>query len=338
MTLRKTHGVQGRSAVPRLSIVIPNAVFDGSVEQTLVSVLQNRPEYSEVIVVSAQPYDDPYELGREVRFLTDTSSATRVDLINHGCRAARGDVLHLLLPGALAVDGWTDRVLHHFSDESVAAVAPILLPNSASTRALGIGVSYSASGQRRVVGVGRNRNEWQLDQSSIVAPTLLAGFFRRDTLGALQGFNRELGESLADIEVGLAFHDLGFKTVVEPQSCIVVHQSIPIAPRTLDEARCAEQLFRRQSNQSSTLRHTMLVATEFLRGLPHIRMFSRLWGRMSARREADPKPSYQARLQRARAELQQRRSAISTIRGDFGDATTSSSDRTMTTRGLRSAA
>ncbi len=35
-------------------------------EDTLVSVLENQPERSEVVVVTRGPYDDPYDLRREV--------------------------------------------------------------------------------------------------------------------------------------------------------------------------------------------------------------------------------------------------------------------------------
>ena len=66
--------------VPRLSIVIPclggAADFDG----TLVSVLQNRPADCEVLVLHTEPYDDPYGLRNEVRFMESRGSL--VDLLN----------------------------------------------------------------------------------------------------------------------------------------------------------------------------------------------------------------------------------------------------------------
>ncbi len=333
------NGVQGSSAVPRLSIVIPSIAFDTSVEHTLVSVLQHRPEYSEVIVVTSEHYDDPYELGREVRFLTDGESSTRIDLINHGCREARGDVVHLLLPGVLAVDGWTDRVLHHFADERVAAVAPVVVPSTAAARAVVLGVTYLPQGNRRVVSVGAN--EQRMDRRAILAPTLAAGFYRHDALAALGGFDREFGEQLADLELGLALRDMGLTTIVEPQSRVTIGQTASETPRTFEEALRAERLYRRHAvpSRAMGLGHAFLVATESLCGFPRARMITRLWGRMRARREVDPRPQYQARLERARTEIHRLRHEISTIHVDFGASSAGAEDRMARgSRGRRSAA
>ena len=56
-------------AIPRLSIVIPMTTGAGDLEDTLVSVLENRPDESEIVVVLARPYADPWNLRDEVRFV-----------------------------------------------------------------------------------------------------------------------------------------------------------------------------------------------------------------------------------------------------------------------------
>jgi hypothetical protein len=300
----------------RLTILIPDTTFNTALEQTLVSVLQNRPEYSEVIVATAQPYEDPYELGREVRFLCNASCETRLDLINYGCREARGDVVHLLLPGVLATDGWTDRVLHHFADKKVAAVAPMIVPSEEAARVIAMGISYTKSGSRCLVGAGTRIGDDQAVRHAVLAPTLSAGFFRRETLNALAGFDRELGESFADVELGLALRDLGLTTHVEPHSRVTTDHAIPLSPRTFQEARNAERLFQRHVDASmSRFGHTLLVATEILTGFPHARMITRLAGRLAARREMNPRSHYESRLDRAREALQAE--TRSTIRGAF---------------------
>ena len=53
----------------RLSIIIPVLGNPTRLDDTLVSVLENRPANCEIIVVHTRPYDDPYELSGEVRFL-----------------------------------------------------------------------------------------------------------------------------------------------------------------------------------------------------------------------------------------------------------------------------
>lgn len=305
----------------RLTILIPNTSFNAAVEQTLVSVLQNRPEYSEVIVATTNRYDDPYELGREVRFLCNDACEARLDLINFGCQEARGDVLHLLLPGMLAIDGWTDRVLHHFAEEDVAAVAPLIVPSMDAERIAGMGVSFTTSGSRNLVGAGARIDDSRLERQTVLAPALSAGFYRREILMALSGFDVEFGESFADVELGLALRDLGLRTKVESTARVTMTHALHLPPRTYQEARSAERLYRRQCDTSSRLKHTLLVASEVLTGIPHARMISRFAGRMAARHEANPRPAYENRLERAQSALQRRVDSVSTIRGEFAAAT-----------------
>jgi hypothetical protein len=300
--------------VPRLSIVIPNPSFDSSVEDTLVSVLQNRPEYSEVIVVTAQPYEDPYGLGREVRFLTTDSVAGRVDLINYGCRQASGDVIHLLLPGTIATDGWTDHIWRHFRHDHIGAVAAVLLQSENAQRAMAAGVAYLPRGERRVVGGGIGVEDHRMVSLSVLAPVLAGGFYRRELILALQGFDGSFGESLADVELGLALRDLGMGTVVESRSRLVSGRLANSAPRNFAEARQAERLFRqRQASYSGKWRHRLYVAAEMVRGFPHPRMIARVMGRLAACRDTDSRSLYQSRLQQAREELAQHTKEVATI-------------------------
>ena len=53
----------------RLSIIVPLMGDLKRFEDTLVSVLENQPEQSEVVVVLNGPYDDPYDLRSEVKFV-----------------------------------------------------------------------------------------------------------------------------------------------------------------------------------------------------------------------------------------------------------------------------
>jgi cellulose synthase/poly-beta-1,6-N-acetylglucosamine synthase-like glycosyltransferase len=54
---------------PRLSIIIPAPGDETTLEETLVSVLENRPENSEIVVVLGFGYHDPWSVGEEVRFI-----------------------------------------------------------------------------------------------------------------------------------------------------------------------------------------------------------------------------------------------------------------------------
>ena len=67
---------------PRLSIVIPAPGDEETLEETLVSVLENRPEDSEIVVVLGFGYHDPWSVGAEVRFIQAPIGSNRVACIN----------------------------------------------------------------------------------------------------------------------------------------------------------------------------------------------------------------------------------------------------------------
>ena len=53
----------------RLSIVIPVLGDQKPLDDTLVSILENRPANCELVVVHNTPYNDPYGLSGEVQFV-----------------------------------------------------------------------------------------------------------------------------------------------------------------------------------------------------------------------------------------------------------------------------
>jgi hypothetical protein len=235
--------------VPRLSILIPclggSAEFDG----TLISVLQNRPHNCEVIVAHTAAYDDPYGLTGEVEFLRCPDKSSLVGLINAGLDAARSPIVHVLASGLEASDGWADAALAHFHDEEVAAVVPAVM-NADGSRLTSAGVRFTAAGSRAVL-----RNQRLLLSGSghlraaIGGPTLAAGFYRRDLLVALGGFDRAAGDQLADVDFALNLRELDLRTVFEPAAHIVeVADPLAASPDSpFNRGRAAERLFWRQA-------------------------------------------------------------------------------------------
>ena len=201
----------------RLSIVIPCLGPCEQFEDTLASVLQHRPDHSEVIVAHRRAYADPYGLRGEVSFSHIESPGGLVDLINDAIQDARGEVIHLLAAGTEVRDGWTHAALRHFADPRVAAVAPLVLQHAAPGRMETMGVSYSRGGRRISVGCDLQIPDHHALLDEVLGPSLLAGFFSRDTLLAVGGFCREVGDDLADIDLALTFRDLGCRTVLEPK-------------------------------------------------------------------------------------------------------------------------
>ena len=99
----------------RLSIIVPLMGDLKRFEDTLVSVLENQPERSEVVVVLNGPYDDPYELRGEVKFVEAPQGADLVDCFACGLAASSAPVVHMIAAGFEATPGWADAALARFA-------------------------------------------------------------------------------------------------------------------------------------------------------------------------------------------------------------------------------
>ena len=84
--------------MPRLSIVIPVLGDSQQLDDTLVSVLENRPANCEILVVHNEPYHDPYHLSDEVQFVEAQCGASMVACIEAriGCQPVGGGPCALL--------------------------------------------------------------------------------------------------------------------------------------------------------------------------------------------------------------------------------------------------
>ena len=111
--------------IPRLSIVIPIGQDLAAFESTLISVLENRPLASEVIVAHDGQYDDPFDLCDEVNFVTSHSGGL-VDLIAASVSQSRGRFVHVLSDGIRATPGWTDDAVEKFEHYDAGVVTPVI--------------------------------------------------------------------------------------------------------------------------------------------------------------------------------------------------------------------
>lgn len=134
----------------RLSIVIPCVQESGSFEATLASVLQNRPEDCEVLVIQPRCYDDPYDLQDEVRFVEAPAGSSLVDLLNVGLEQSSAEIVQLLSCDVEVLDGWTLDALSRFQDPTVGSVSPLIVRKEALEQVVSRGVRYGAGGSRRL--------------------------------------------------------------------------------------------------------------------------------------------------------------------------------------------
>lgn len=276
----------GRLPVTRLSILIPFLGNRDSLENTLASVLQNRPEGAEIVVALGQEYEDPYQLGEEVRFVRAEGATTLVAALNQGFGACQAPIVHTLACGATVGDGWADRALRRFDDRRIASVAPLIVEADRPQRVWSAGLEYRAGGECRRRGHGALTDSAASLGGRLVGPSWGAGFYRRSALGnSSDVFDPALGPDFADVDLALRLLEAGYASACEPDS--IVLQPKP-APQTSGwtQARQAERLFWRHLPIDGRLRslaaHLLTAAGEFARALPRPKAFAQLAGRCLA--------------------------------------------------------
>lgn len=296
---------QGRSHVPRLSIVIPCLGGAAEFDETLVSVLQNRPSRCEVLVVHAQPYDDPYGLKDEVRFIRVSGRPSLVQLANTGLEAAQGDIVHLLGCRLSTNEGWTETALEHFDDEAVAAVSPLIV-DAVHGQVAAAGVNCSLAGSRQIVGRGVEiKNTRRVSRLQAAGPTLDAGFYRREVLLALGGWQETLSE-VADADLAQSLAALELKTVVDTD-CVLHERSPALRQGGFAHGRALERLFWRQASVGqrglAILLHMLAVMVDFTLRVPKGDAVTTLIGRAVGILHAGKMAKYATQLAEARALL-----------------------------------
>ena len=202
----------------RLSVVVP-APNVSALEDTLVSILEHRPDGSEVIVALGATYDDPWNIGEEVTFVDAGAGSGLVGCVTAGVAAATGDVIHVLAAGWKATDGWTTAAVRHFARPDIAAVVPLAMADGESDRIVSAGVRRTIGGRSMTV-VPRRSTGGITTGSLPSAPLLEAGFWRGDVLREI-GFSAACGDALAAADMAAALTAARADVVLEPESVVV---------------------------------------------------------------------------------------------------------------------
>jgi hypothetical protein len=272
--------------VPRLSIVIPCPACDQSFEDTLVSVLQNRPEDCEVVVVCRGDYSDPYGLRGEVRFLEMPADTSLVELVNAGVVQSRGEIVHVLQCGIEVAEGWTEAPLRRMEDPSLGSVSPLLVSTSGAVSRATAGISYDSAGRRRLRRVSAVGELGSVAELTILGPSFNAGFYRREALHRIGGLDPAVGTRLADVDLALALRSAGYGTACETGSRVTgpaLDQDRVLGWR---ESAQAEYLFWKHAGRRGWIRslcgHTLLIASELLQSIVHPWRLIGLLGRLQA--------------------------------------------------------
>jgi hypothetical protein len=268
---------------PRLSIVIPAVHGAQALEDTLLSVLENRPEHCEVIVALACEYDDPWNLREEVLFVRTPEDSSTVGCVNLGISSASGEIIHVLSAGWKATPGWTDLALERFADPAISAVIPVAVDQDDLQRVVSLGIQYSLGGSRSVRVPPRSRSSLAAVTLGIAAlhrkrhgrisgPQIDAGFWRAEALAtAGPGFAACCGPAMADADLAVAIAATGHETVIEPASQVIAGPATAEKSRFL-EGLHAERLFWRsvagRRMLPTLMSHLFVVLRHLLRSMP----------------------------------------------------------------------
>lgn len=273
----------------RLTIILPALGTDSQLEETLVSVLQNRPDDCDLLVAHLGPYADPYDLAEEVNFLELPEKTGLLPALDAAIEAADSDYVHILAPGAEVEEGWTEAALTHFRNALVAAVAPATTIRGASTTYQGITTGWAGSSQLCLPG------------NSASGPAWWSAFYRRQAVIDCGGFDAEIGPALADLDLALTLRRLGYRTESEPQSRITLNDLPAIdSPTAWEAARAAERFHRRHGAEQgwwgAWIGYPSAIAGEIFGGLTNGRAAMSIAGRISGYLEGDHAKNYDARL------------------------------------------
>jgi hypothetical protein len=255
-------------------------------EDTLVSVLENQPERSEVVVVTNQPYDDPYDLRREVAFVEAPAGGSLLECFAVGLTASRAPIVHLIA-GVEATSGWADAALARFRDRDVAVVAPLVVDRFRPETILSAGLRYTRGGAITSIGAGQSLDDFSVDEAVLTGADLRAAFYRREALTAIESLPDYGCERATAVELAFALQSAGYHSVSEPE-CMMLANSKQFAGHSgWHTGVASEQLYRRWSvvsdDRRSRLAHTALLAAETIQIPIRPWLIGQLAGRFCAR-------------------------------------------------------
>ncbi|HIM29807.1 MAG TPA: glycosyltransferase family 2 protein [Planctomycetes bacterium] len=261
----------------RLSILVPWWNEARSFEDTLVSILEHRPQNAEILVVHPHRYGDPYELRNEVRFI-QCAAKSELELINTGFYRAAGDVVHVVRCGLLATRDWTDHAAAQFERPEVAAVAVTIVGIDGVRRS---GWQFTRGGKlHRLTSTATDRIA-----SRCTAPCIDASFFRRQSVLDLGGFNPEIA-CFPELDLGIALSHLQLQCMTDQDGELRVSVEPACLTDSSQISEALEVLYWQTRRDRSALRiglsHLMTVAGELVLG-----QFAAVIGRLRGWRKVD---------------------------------------------------
>ena len=293
----------------RLSIIIPLPRSSSQLEDTLLSILENRPDDCEILVIHCGTYDDPYELNDEVEFVELAAGTSLLACIQAGVNVSHGEFIHFLAQGLTVEPQWADAALLHFQNPQCAAVFPFVVHRNCSDDVLFAGVSLGTAGFRQVRGMNTRGRRTRNSFEQMDGPTLEAAFYRRtafECAGGLSGFS---GDRLADIDLALSLRSIGFSTVVATESQVVGPAVEKLSESGFFPGVHAERLLLKHKTSTGwkwpLLLRPPVLALQILINMFTGRTFSELIGRILGLTKLTQTNNHQFQIRRVASNLQQ---------------------------------
>jgi len=277
--------------VPRLSIIIPVPDDPIGLEETLLSLLENRPDPCQIVVVIGGDYDDPYDLAGEVDFVQIERGVGLIGCINVGICASSAPIVHPLLSGTEVGQGWAEAALTCFDDPEVAAVAPLIIDREDRSHVLTAGMGYRRAGIVRDIGHGLAVDEFSRSghttrPSLVFGPDIRAGFYRKAALRKFGLFDVEAGECFSTLDMALSVQRAGLTCLIEPRCRMVAGKTPPVSIGRWRRGWQLERLFRRwmprEGRLGASAGHALVVLAECIQCIVRPSMALQVAGRMAA--------------------------------------------------------
>ncbi len=264
-------------SIPRLSIIVPVGENEAAFEETLVSVLENRPAGCEVLVAHDGSYTDRFNIGDEVKFVASPSGEV-IDAVTAGAEAARARFVHVLAPGFQAVEDWTGPAMDKFEYHDAAVVAPVICDQSTNQV---VAAGWQDTGFRLCQPLGEG--ETTLTRQSAAAITgayLQASFWRREVLQSLAAAFDAPTVGEASYAYAHLVNQAGWKCVLAEESILTTTQRVS----DWDASSYKRGRHYRAIRKAVTLHEkSMPLLVNLLRGIAHPSSFAETLGQASYR-------------------------------------------------------
>lgn len=256
-----------------LSIIIPTYQRVDLLRRCLASLDHHAPAGTEIVVV------DDASPGTQVRDLIATQPRIASSPIvylrqqrrsgfaaaaNAGIRASRGDIIELLNDDTEVQPGWAEQALQHFRDESVGAVAPLVLklkPDNSADTIDSAGDRYFVGGIAGKRGHGNAIEASPLRTGWVFGASASSAFYRRAALDRVGLFPESFHSYFEDVDLAFRLQRAGYRACFEPGARVLHHVSASFG-------RTSRWLLQQQSTNEERVFWRNLPARWMWRALP----------------------------------------------------------------------